>query len=133
KPAIIELLKLAAPDAMGSVAIIDRRRPQPSALGQIRMWPLASAAGAGPAYNVQLVLALRGTLDLAALRGALDTLIARHEAWRTVFTTDGTHQTFAAPAGLPLGVTELTVLARIERGHAVLVHASGSDTRQSHL
>lgn len=125
KPQIIELLQVAAPDAMArTVEIVDRSRPVPSALAQTRMWPIARAAGAGAAYNVQLVLMLRGELDVAALGAALDALVARHEALRTVFTADdGAEQTFAAPAGLPLPVTDLGGLDPSARARAVITHA----------
>lgn len=124
KPAILELLKVASPDAMAStVEIVDRRRAVASALAQTRMWPLARAAGVGAAYNVQLVLALRGELDRAALGAALDALVARHESLRTVFSPDGAEQSFVAPAGLPLAVIDVTGLAPAERDRAALTHA----------
>jgi hypothetical protein len=124
KPAILELLKVASPEAMArTVEIVDRSRPVPSALAQTRMWPIARAAGAGAAYNVQLVLALRGELDPAALQAALDTLIARHESLRTVFSADGAEQRFAAPTQVPLPVVDLAGLAAADRDRAALTHA----------
>ena len=55
--------------------------------------------GEGGAYHIPLGLRLRGPLDRAALRGALDGLVARHEALRTTFATvDGEPVQRIAPA-----------------------------------
>ena len=52
---------------------------------QERMWFLNRVDG-GAAYNMGSAVRLRGPLDEAALRHALDALYARHEVLRTTFT-----------------------------------------------
>ncbi|MFC8045977.1 amino acid adenylation domain-containing protein [Nocardia sp. NPDC057353] len=65
------------------------RRPEhiPLSAAQRRLWFLDrfEESGARGAYNVPLVLRLRGSLDLEALAAALVTVQERHETLRTVF------------------------------------------------
>ena len=55
---------------------------------QERLWFLQSLQPDSTAYHVAQGLDLEGDLDLAALRHALATIIARHEALRTAFVAD---------------------------------------------
>ncbi|HYW09307.1 MAG TPA: amino acid adenylation domain-containing protein, partial [Longimicrobium sp.] len=66
--------------------------------GQRGLWFLERMGRAGPAYHVPIQLRLRGELGVAALRRALDRIVARHEALRTTFAqVDGEPvQRFAA-------------------------------------
>ncbi|MER5638841.1 condensation domain-containing protein [Kitasatospora sp. NPDC002227] len=57
----------------------------PLSSAQRRLWFLDRLGGAGVAYNVPVVLRLRGTLDTEALAAALADLAARHEVLRTVY------------------------------------------------
>ncbi|HYW06680.1 MAG TPA: FkbM family methyltransferase, partial [Longimicrobium sp.] len=52
---------------------------------QQRLWFLEQMGGMGSTYHVPRGLRLRGRLDRAALRRALDGIVARHEALRTTF------------------------------------------------
>jgi amino acid adenylation domain-containing protein len=56
----------------------------PASFAQERMWVAEQLDGA-PAYNIQLGLRIRGSLDEAALRSAVADMTARHEALRTSF------------------------------------------------
>ncbi|TDV43185.1 non-ribosomal peptide synthetase [Actinophytocola oryzae] len=56
----------------------------PASFGQERLWTL-DLLGAGPAYNLNGAVRLRGPLDPARLHAALATVVARHEALRTTF------------------------------------------------
>lgn len=57
---------------------------------QHRLWILSQFEDGTAAYNVPSATLLKGPLDTAAFRRALDALVARHENLRTVFvTTDG--------------------------------------------
>ncbi|MDO0917224.1 amino acid adenylation domain-containing protein [Streptomyces sp. DT2A-34] len=61
----------------------------PLSYAQSRMWLLQQLDPAGPAYNVCLAIRLRGPLDPAALRTALQGLIDRHEVLRTRYPAAG--------------------------------------------
>jgi amino acid adenylation domain-containing protein len=71
----------------------DRSKPLPLSFAQQRLWFLAQLEGASQAYHMPLGLELRGELDHAAMRQALNRVLLRHEALRT---------TFALVDGLPL-------------------------------
>jgi acyl carrier protein len=57
----------------------------PASFVQERLWVLDQLQPGGHSYNVPIALRLRGALDANALGRALDELIRRHEAMRTVF------------------------------------------------
>ncbi|WP_420708382.1 condensation domain-containing protein, partial [Streptomyces sp. NRRL S-1868] len=54
---------------------------------QERLWFLDDFAPGSTEYNTGLALRLTGALDLTALRTAVDTVVARHEALRTTVET----------------------------------------------
>ncbi|WYY18776.1 non-ribosomal peptide synthase/polyketide synthase [Gordonia malaquae] len=72
----------------------------PLSLAQQRMWFINRFAPESAAYNIPLVLRIRGGLDVDALRTAVGDVLGRHEVLRTTYTTvDGSGvQVIAAPA-----------------------------------
>ena len=52
---------------------------------QQRLWFLAQMEGVSEAYHIPWGVRLKGELDRAALRQALDRIVERHEALRTTF------------------------------------------------
>jgi hypothetical protein len=60
---------------------------------QRRQWFLQQLAADGAAYNIPLVVRVRGELDTAALRLALKDLVERHEILRTTYRTADGHPT----------------------------------------
>ena len=75
----------------------------PAALPTKGLWSLAAADPASTEYLMPFVLRLTGDIDLAALRGALTDVVARHTSLRTVFeAVDGTPtgRVLDDPAGL---------------------------------
>lgn len=62
----------------------ERPDPVPASLNQRRLWFLHRLDPGSAAYAVPVVLDLEGAIDVAALRGALDDVLTRHEPLRTV-------------------------------------------------
>jgi amino acid adenylation domain-containing protein len=57
----------------------------PLSLAQQRLWFLSQMEGVSEVYHIPTRLHLKGGLDRAALRKALDRIMARHEVLRTTF------------------------------------------------
>src|SRR5882724_11295096 len=75
---------------------------------QEQLWILTQLGDeSSRAYNESMTLHLRGDLDVEALRRALATVVARHEALRTTFSPDGLYQRFAPPGPVDLPLVEL--------------------------
>lgn len=90
----------------------------PLSPSQQRLWVLSELGQAGAAYNLCAAWRLRGPLDVAALERALQQLVQRHEALRTVFvaTPDGPRQRVLDTQVL---VLERTLLDDIQPGEAL--------------
>ncbi|HEU4882196.1 MAG TPA: condensation domain-containing protein, partial [Longimicrobium sp.] len=93
-PSVIDaerLLKLARAarlqrsSAMAPIEPVERGVALPLSFAQQRLWFIERLEGAGGAYHIPVRQRLRGELDRAALRRALDRVVARHEALRTTF------------------------------------------------
>ncbi|HZF30666.1 MAG TPA: amino acid adenylation domain-containing protein, partial [Gammaproteobacteria bacterium] len=96
--------------ALAPIVPVSRDEPLALSFAQERLWFLAQLEGANSVYNICTARRLRGRLDVAAWRGSLDALFARHEALRSVFVArDGRPEVrlLAADAGLPLVVHDL--------------------------
>ncbi|HEV2734080.1 MAG TPA: condensation domain-containing protein, partial [Longimicrobiaceae bacterium] len=92
---------------------VDRDGPQALSFAQQRLWFLEQLGSMGSAYHVPMRLRLKGGLDPEALERALDRIVERHEALRTVFErVDGQPAQRILPAG--------------ESAFALLVHDLGS-------
>jgi len=61
----------------------------PLSFAQARLWFLEQLGNLGSTYNIRRRKRLRGDLDRGALVRALDAIVARHEALRTVFGESG--------------------------------------------
>ncbi|MEU9413754.1 condensation domain-containing protein, partial [Streptomyces sp. NPDC048281] len=95
-------------------ALTARARPDavPLSFAQRRLWFLTELEGPSAAYHMPLALRLTGALDTAALEAALDDVVLRHEALRTVFpTVDGNPSQEVLDeeqAKVPLATTRVT-------------------------
>jgi len=77
---------------------IDHGGTLPLSFAQERLWFLAQMEGGSGAYHISLGMRLLGELNGAALKRALDRIMARHEALRTTFVTvEGEPQQRIAP------------------------------------
>jgi amino acid adenylation domain-containing protein len=77
-----------AGDAPPAIERVSRDEPLAVSFAQQRLWFLERMGSVGTAYNVPLRLRLRGALDRGALARALDRIVERHEALRTVFAQE---------------------------------------------
>ncbi|MER5439724.1 amino acid adenylation domain-containing protein [Streptomyces sp. NPDC002790] len=62
----------------------DRPADLPLSFAQQRLWFLNRMDSGDASYNLPMAVALRGRLDVPALRGALGDVVVRHESLRTV-------------------------------------------------
>jgi hypothetical protein len=77
---------------------VDRTAPIPLSFAQQRLWFLEQLGDLGSTYHIPSRLRLKGELDRDALAGALDRIVARHEALRTTFAeVDGVPEQRIAP------------------------------------
>ncbi|MFT3663632.1 amino acid adenylation domain-containing protein [Piscinibacter sp.] len=110
-------------DAAGAAAIPPQPRAaaMPVTFSQQRMWLVQRMNPSTTAYNVPMVVRLRGALDHAALRAAVEALCMRHEAFRARFALhDGQlTQRFEPAAAAPWRELDLRPLAEAARADAL--------------
>ncbi|MFL5540566.1 MAG: amino acid adenylation domain-containing protein, partial [Longimicrobiaceae bacterium] len=88
RPVLADLartLENAARTELPPIERVDRGARLPLSFAQQRLWFLERMGDLGSTYHVPRRLRLGGELDRAALRRALDAIVARHEALRTTF------------------------------------------------
>ncbi|MFC8527727.1 amino acid adenylation domain-containing protein [Nocardia sp. NPDC057227] len=97
--------------APGKPALVRRERPAhvPLSYSQRVYWLQRRLEGAIDGENVSYPVRFDGELDIAALRTAIDDVVARHESLRTTFPEhDGTPYQLVAPAApVPVPVVEI--------------------------
>src|SRR2546421_10706299 len=72
----------------------------PTSFAQERLWIAEQLTPRTAAYHVPVAIRLTGPVDRTALARAVDLVVARHEALRTVFTqVDGHTAQIVVPAG----------------------------------
>ena len=84
----------------------------PTSFAQQRFWVL-DQLDAEAAYTLPIGVRLQGPLDAAALEGALNVIVARHEALRTVFALEGDEpvQVVMPTLRIPLAAADLRALS----------------------
>jgi len=96
---------------------VAQARTFPLSLGQEALWFLDRLDPGRPTYGFYPAVRLRGPLDLVAVERALDEIVRRHDALRTVFPeVDGVPVQRTTPAGTyKLPVLDLSELPSQER------------------
>ena len=77
-----------APDLPPVMAVVPRPERLPLSSVQRRMWFVNQFDTASSAYNIPLPVRIKGTIDVAAVRGAVLDTIGRHEVLRTRYPSD---------------------------------------------
>ncbi|HYR10273.1 MAG TPA: amino acid adenylation domain-containing protein, partial [Longimicrobium sp.] len=85
--------------AEGAITPVNRSAAIPLSFAQQRLWFLEQLGNLGSTYHIPSRLRLKGELHRDALAGALDRIVARHEALRTTFAeVNGVPEQRIAPA-----------------------------------
>ncbi|HVG08475.1 MAG TPA: non-ribosomal peptide synthase/polyketide synthase [Thermoanaerobaculia bacterium] len=110
---------------------VPRSGPLPTSFSQHRLWFLDQLEPGSFAYNLAEAVRLEGSLNVAALAGALSEIVVRHESLRTRFIEqDGEAlQVIEDPAPLSLPVVDLSSLAA-ETLEEEMRHVAGAEARR---
>src|SRR5262249_46093105 len=105
--------------AGASPVVIPRRGldAAPLSFPQQQVWLHSQLAPDVPLYNEQVTIRYRGALEASSLAQAFSELLARHEAWRTVFVTEAgaLRQRIQTPTMADMPVADLRHLPPEER------------------
>jgi len=99
------------------IVAVSREQEIPLSFAQQRLWFLDQMDPGNPLYNVPRTIRMKGTLDIAAVRKALNDLVARHEVLRTRYVAHESHpvQKIEARVTLEMPVTEIGGRSATER------------------
>lgn len=87
---------------LAAIPRVRREGPLPLSSAQLRLWFLEQLEPGTTLYNIPAAVRLRGKLDIKALQKALNEIVRRHEALRTIFRSVG-----GQPAQVILERTEI--------------------------
>lgn len=99
-------------DKQNQIPKRDTSQPCPLTFSQQRLWFLSKFDTSGDLFNSRVAVKLKGRIDPAVLRQALNVVVARHEALRASFPEiDGVpQQVFAPTLVLDMPITDLRSL-----------------------
>ena len=105
-----------------------RDRSLPLSFAQQRLWFLNQLDPSSPYYNIPMALRLNGSLDVQALKDALNEIIRRHEVLRTVYVLEGDKpvQVISPELKIDLPVQDLTHIPAESQESAVRQEALDS-------
>jgi amino acid adenylation domain-containing protein len=117
KRALLELRLMQSGAVAADWPSIPRRGAMeriPLSFAQERLWFLDQLEPDNSVYNISQVFRIVGSLDVAALRRALDAIVKRHEALRTTFVSVAGRPTQVIGPGRPVELLVLDVSGRTE-------------------
>ncbi|MCH0538341.1 amino acid adenylation domain-containing protein [Streptomyces sp. MUM 203J] len=118
-----------AVEAEEPVPLGEEGAPAPLSWTQERLWLEEQLRPGDAAYNMPMVLRVRGPLDLAALQGAVDAVVQRHAVLRTGFAlADGGPVQRVTP-GARVTVREADLRRAQDPGSAALAEAMAETKR----
>jgi glutamate-1-semialdehyde aminotransferase/acyl carrier protein len=107
-------------DANASAVNVSADQQLPLHEAQVGVWLLCnSAADAARPYHEFVTLSFAGTLDVEALRGALQTVVDRHDGLRTTIEEDGRFQKVHATYDLQLEQNDFSSIASDKRAASI--------------
>ncbi|HEX4369093.1 MAG TPA: AMP-binding protein, partial [Rhodopila sp.] len=105
-------LRSAAPAAAHAITLVEDAASYPLSHAQRRMWVLERMVPGSPAYLLPAAFRIDGPLDPTVLNTAIDALVARHEALRTIFPSiDGEPRQIVLQPG-PIAIDHRTIAPR---------------------
>ncbi|HEX7243002.1 MAG TPA: amino acid adenylation domain-containing protein, partial [Longimicrobiaceae bacterium] len=121
----------AARSATGRITRRAGGGPAPLSFAQQRLWFIHRLDPASSAYNMPFGLALRGELDVRALRRSLTELVRRHEAVRTALVEEGGEavQVVLPAAPVPFPVLDLSGIPEERRRAEALLRVAEEGQR----
>jgi amino acid adenylation domain-containing protein len=121
----------APPPPAAAPAPVPREGPAPLSYGQLRLWLLEQRGGAPGVYNAPMAARFSGALHPAALGRAVDEVVRRHGALRTVFPLRGgepVQHVLPAEAGALRGVDLSALPAAAAEAEAARILAGSAAT-----
>lgn len=106
-------------------------RQVPVSFAQQRLWFLDQLEPGNASYNISRAVRVKGSLDLNALREALNAIVARHESLRTNFTSidDEPMQVIAPAREIEIQLLDLGGLPETDRENEVRRLAAEESSR----
>ena len=123
------VVRVAVPTIGAPIAPVSRVAPLPLSFSQQRIWFLHRWYGESGVYNVPAALGLEGDLDVDRLREAVQAIVDRHEALRTVFPMVDGSPVQCILDRLPVSIP-IVDLTHLDRG-AAEVNARGLAAEES--
>ncbi|OUS31219.1 hypothetical protein A9Q99_04270 [Gammaproteobacteria bacterium 45_16_T64] len=123
--ALAAVLADAITDTKASVlpplSAVPREEAMPLSFSQKRMWFFDKLHERNAAYNLPFALKMQGALDVDALAKAFESMVARHEIFRTVYIEDDGHalQVIKPPHAWQFDVQDMTYLQEPALSRAV--------------
>nr|QEO74317.1 AMP-dependent synthetase and ligase [uncultured bacterium] len=120
----VEALALLVEQAMGEaepegppLVPVSRAEAMPLSFAQQRLWFFDQLERHSPLYNLAAAINLHGELNRPALEHAFNAVVARHEALRTTFPSEGgrPRQRVSPALHVPLPLADLSTLPDQER------------------